>query len=360
MRVLVEVNHYPGILDREFEISPMRVAGEGRDRYVGVKPVLGEVPFRAGLDYVAMRELARRYLNFDVVICTNLPAIIAGKIARKMGFSGRIVFDDYGIWPWRGFLPWGPLGALFPTWARTNIISCRDSIDVVVTPSNFERMNAIRRYGFRAEAVFKIPYAIGEIFSPSVSGEQFRGELGISRSEFLITYVGRINPTKGLDRLVKALYLIRKVPARLLLVGRNQGYLGKVLRIGRSLGVLRRMKYAGTLPHERMPEVYAASDVVIIPSLYETFCFAAVEAMACGVPVVASRAGSLPEVVGGAGIICDPVPEEIAEAIERLWYDDGLRKELMRRGPVRAEELRAEARMIVEVISSEGTCEDCR
>ncbi|RLG46316.1 MAG: hypothetical protein DRN92_05530, partial [Thermoproteota archaeon] len=187
MRLLVEIDHYPGILDREFNVTYIKLgeATETKDRFLIVNPTLGRIPLRAGLDYVAIRNLARSYPNFDAIICTNLPALLAGKLARRMGFSGKIIFDDYGVWPWKGFLPWGPLAVFFPSWVRANIISCKKAIDVVVTPSEFERQNAIRRYGFKPESVFKIPYAIEDFFTPSASGNEFRSKLGVEDSELL-------------------------------------------------------------------------------------------------------------------------------------------------------------------------------
>ena len=352
MKLLVEINHYPGILDKEFDITYMRLEEAGvKGNIVSASSPPGNVPLRAGLDYFAIRNLAKRYLDFDAVICTNLPAIIAGKMARKMGFAGKIIFDDYGIWPWRGYLPWGPLAVLFPTWVRANIISSKKAIDIVVTPSEFERQNAIKRYGFKPGVVLRIPYTIEDFFSPSISGKRFREKLKMDDSEFLITYAGRLNPTKGLDRLVKAFALIKdEILSKLMIVGKDQGSLREIMRLSKRLNVFKRIIYLGLLPYKKMPEVYAASDVVIIPSLYETFCFVALEAMACGRPIIASRAGSLPEVIGSAGIFCDPNPEDLAKAIKRVLFDEELTRELRMKGPKRIRELRTEAEKITQVI----------
>ena len=354
MKLLVEINHYPGILDREFDITYIGLGKRGEERgFVTVSSRFGEIPLRAGLDYLAIKDLAKKYLDFDAVICTNLPTILAGKLARRMGFSGKIIFDDYGVWPWRGYLPWGPLGMLFPTWVQTNIILSREAIDIVVTPSEFERQNAIRKYRFRPEIVVRIPYTIRDFFSPSASGKKFREKIGVEDSEFLITFAGRLNPTKGLDFLVKAFALIKnEFSSRLLIVGRDQGFLREILRLGRRLNVLKRIIYLGALPYRRMPEVYAASDVIVIPSLYETFCFVALEAMACGKPVIASKVGSLPEVIGDAGILCDLNPKDLARAIERVFSDENLVADLRVRGPQRVRRLKEESKKILDIVSS--------
>ncbi len=354
MKLLVEINHYPGIIDKEFEITYMRIEEMGvKNGIMTLGSYIEKIPLRVGLDYFAIRNLAKRFMEFDAVICTNLPAILAGKMARKKGFTGKIIFDDYGLWPWRGYLPWGPLAIFFPLWVRTNILSSKKAIDIVVTPSEFERRNAIKKYGFKPETVVKVPYLVEDCFSPTISGKKFREKLNVKESEFLISYAGRLNPTKGLDRLVKAFALvINEVPGKLLIAGKDQGSLRMVMKLSKRLNILERVMYLGILPHKKMPEFYAASDVVVIPSLYETFCFVALEAMACGRPVIASKAGSLPEVIGDAGILCDPRPENLAKAIKRVLFNEELKKELRAKGPRRVAELRVEAKKIVQIILS--------
>jgi len=356
MRVLVEINHYPGLLERKFDLAYMKSLDLLDEDIVG-RPGFGigirRTAFRVGLNYFMIRALAERYLDYDAVICTNLPTIIAARMARKMGFSGKVVFDDYGVWPWKGFLPWGPMGALFPSWVRAVISSCREAIDAVITPSEFQRRNTIKRYGFNPEITMRIPYTIEDYFSPRVSGKKFRKWVRASTSEFLIAYAGRLNPVKGLDRLVLAFSTIEKeLPSRLLIAGRDQGVLRKIKRLAKRLGVLHKITYIGMLAREKMPEFYAASDILVIPSLYETFCFVALEAMACGTPVVASNVGSLPEVVGDAGILCKPEPDEIANAVMDLCRNRELLSELRNRGFSRVKELRRESEKIFRVLEA--------
>ncbi|HIE24154.1 MAG TPA: glycosyltransferase family 1 protein [Candidatus Korarchaeota archaeon] len=344
MRALVEINHYPEILEKMIDVTHMRLKHRSKKAKSQLTQLAREFAFRIGLDYLEIKRLALRYMRFDLIICTNLPTILAAKFAKTMGYSGTIVFDDYGVWPWRGYLPWSPLAAFFPAWVRTNIASCRKYIDYVVTPSEFERKNAIERYGFNPDMVYKIPYTIRNFFSKPIHKTKLRGILGVKNSEFILTYVGRLNPIKGIDRLIRAFAAIKnEIPSRLIIVGRDQGFLKKIIKLCKTLDVSDGVRYLGFIPYRKMPEVYAASDVVIIPSLYETFCSVALEAMACGTPVVASNVGSLPEVVGEAGILCKPNPESIAEAIKKLWFDKELLENLRWKGPKRARKLRLEA-----------------
>jgi glycosyltransferase involved in cell wall biosynthesis len=81
------------------------------------------------------------------------------------------------------------------------------------------------------------------------------------------------------------------------------------------------------------------ADALVFPSLYEGFGLPALEAMACAVPVIAGNASSLPEVVGDAGLLVDPVDvDALADAIGRVLADEGLRQELALRGLARSRE----------------------
>jgi len=89
------------------------------------------------------------------------------------------------------------------------------------------------------------------------------------------------------------------------------------------------VNFTGRLTKEALAKQYSRAEIAVVPSLYEGFGFPASEAMACGVPVIASSAGALPEVVGNAGILVPPgEPEPLAEAIKRLSEDKQLQREL--------------------------------
>jgi glycosyltransferase involved in cell wall biosynthesis len=83
--------------------------------------------------------------------------------------------------------------------------------------------------------------------------------------------------------------------------------------------------------------LYSGSSVFVFPSLYEGFGLPLVEAMACGVPVIASNTSSVPEIVGDAALLASPTePETFAEAIMRVRSDERLRKALIEKGLTRA------------------------
>jgi glycosyltransferase involved in cell wall biosynthesis len=95
----------------------------------------------------------------------------------------------------------------------------------------------------------------------------------------------------------------------------------------------------GFVPDELLPAVYSAASVLAFPSLYEGFGLPILEAMACGTPVVASRASCLPEVAEGAALLIDPTDvDELATALELMLSDPSLRARLVEQGLQRASE----------------------
>ena len=149
----------------------------------------------------------------------------------------------------------------------------------------------------------------------------------------LILYVGGISPHKNLERLLGAANRV-KGPWHLALVGEysNDSFFSsynEVLELSRKLDIVDRVTFTGHVPDTDLVILYNLATMLVLPSLSEGFGLPVVEAMACGLPVAASNRGSLPEVIGGAGLLFDPYSEhEIANAISRLLGDASLRDEL--------------------------------
>jgi len=113
-----------------------------------------------------------------------------------------------------------------------------------------------------------------------------------------------------------------------------------------------RVRFLGFVPDAALPALYRGASMLVFPSRGEGFDLPPLEAMACGTPVVAGEAGSIPEIADGAALLVDPGdPASIASAMRRLCADDGLRARLVAKGLARAAQLRwpacAEATMAV-------------
>jgi glycosyltransferase involved in cell wall biosynthesis len=179
-----------------------------------------------------------------------------------------------------------------------------------------------------------------------------------------ILYVGRIYPEqKGLESLVEAFALLpRPLDARLRLVGEDWGGLARLERIARDLGVAGRMNATGPIPRRELLSEYASSDLFVLPSLFEPFGIVLLEAMAAGLPVVATRVGGIPEVVeeNRTAILVSPGnPAELARAINRCLSDRMLSARLGSEGRRRVEQFAwprlvpAYVQLVSNVISAE-------
>jgi alpha-1,3-rhamnosyl/mannosyltransferase len=172
-----------------------------------------------------------------------------------------------------------------------------------------------------------------------------RERLGIAPEDRVLTYVGGFNRHKNVLRLIEAMpSILGPCPeARLVIVGRTTGarFWDNIddLKAGatRDARASDRITFTGEIADAEMAELLATSEALVFPSLWEGFGLPAVEAMYCGTPVLASDRGSLPEVVGGAGLFFDPErTDDLAAAAIRLLTEPGLRAFLGRAAEERA------------------------
>ena len=159
----------------------------------------------------------------------------------------------------------------------------------------------------------------------------------------LILYVGGISPHKNLQGLLHALARIERSAWHVVLVGDYAGdsFFGcykEVLELSRSLNLAERVTFTGYVGDADLVILYNLATMLVLPSFGEGFGLPVVEAMACGLPVAASNRNSLPEIVGEAGLLFDPLSQEqLAGVITRLLNDELLRNELRTRGLKRIE-----------------------
>jgi len=147
-------------------------------------------------------------------------------------------------------------------------------------------------------------------------------------------------PHKNLATLIRAVGLASASGLVLVVAGAVDRRYPSALDLAQASGVERRVIVLGVVPEADLPALYSAADVLVCPSLAEGFGLTALEAMACGTPVVSSNRSSLPEVVADAGIQVDPLDEgEIADAIGRVVGDSALAARLKAAGLHRAAQL---------------------
>src|SRR5439155_16616195 len=151
-------------------------------------------------------------------------------------------------------------------------------------------------YNAEPHKVTVIPLGVDlERFRP-MDQEAARAELGL-KDERIILFVGRIEPLKGVDILINAAAILDSdVDCSVLIVGGDESSASRIEELqglARDLGIDHRVAFVGAVDHDSLPLFYNAADICVVPSHYESFGLVAVEAMACGVPVIASRVGGL-------------------------------------------------------------------
>jgi D-inositol-3-phosphate glycosyltransferase len=215
-----------------------------------------------------------------------------------------------------------------------------DLADSLIAANPDERAHLIWHQHSRSSKVCTIPPGVDlDLFRP-LDRFECRRQLGLGDDERVVVFVGRIDPIKGLDTLLEASTLItRYVPEAVFLViggeldekGAAVGPLAEIVRQAEDQRVASSFRFLGSLPQSALPSYYSAADVVAVPSRYESFGLVAVEAMACGTPVVATRSGGLRFTVeDGLNGLLAPVGEapRFARALTRVLSDDVLRRRL--------------------------------
>lgn len=168
--------------------------------------------------------------------------------------------------------------------------------------------------------------------------EEVRVRLGLP--EKMALYVGTLEPRKNVTGLIRAFGSLKSTKGlkHVLVITGMKGWLyGEIFKTVEKLGLYGCVKFTGYVDKEDLPCLYNLADVFVYPSFYEGFGLPALEAMACGCPVITSNTSSLPEVVGGAGILTDPRDREaLAGAIYRSITNEGLRQRMRAEGLKRA------------------------
>ncbi len=205
------------------------------------------------------------------------------------------------------------------------VIACSD---LVLASTTEERDQLVEHYGAPGERIEIVPPGVDhERFSPGPPESRVasRRALGLGDAPLLL-FVGRIQPLKGLHLAISCLAELGDPRATLVVVGGpsgpdGPGELELLHEHARLSGVTDRVRFVSPQPHDRLAEYYRAADVCLVPSRTESFGLVALEAAACGTPVVAANVGGLRSLVddGVTGYLVDGrVPADYAEPVERL------------------------------------------
>lgn len=219
--------------------------------------------------------------------------------------------------------------------------------ETLIALSKSARDDMVSLLGVPPAKIAVIPGAAGDEFRPSAETYQAQTDaahifdLPTPEEGGYILFVSTIEPRKNLVSLLEAYSVlvgrgITPLPS-LVVAGREGWLFEKVHSRITELKLNGKVKLIGEVPAAQLPLLYQGARIFALPSIYEGFGLSALEALACGVPVVASTGGSLPEVVGSAGILLDPHDiEGWADALERVLLDPAEERRLRDAGPIQA------------------------
>ncbi len=211
----------------------------------------------------------------------------------------------------------------------------------VMTISENSARDIMELYGVPRERVAIVSPAVGAEFYPvgdPAAGAAVKAKYGIRRGRFVLSG-GGAEPRKNIALLIEAFGRAKglRESVNLVVVGGMDRGAEAIRAAVRRAGLEAAVIFPGYVPLGDLLALYAHCALFVFPSLYEGFGMPALEAMACGAPVVCSNAAALPEVVGDAALLIDPTDvEAMASAMMQVVEDGGLREDLRRRGALRA------------------------
>jgi D-inositol-3-phosphate glycosyltransferase len=190
--------------------------------------------------------------------------------------------------------------------------------------SEREKEDLIHYYDASPKTISVIPCGVNlNLFKP-IDKKIARRFLGFD-GENIILFVGRIVPLKGIEKLLMAMpYIIQKQRLKLAVIGgdeRSQAEMERLQSLSKSLKINDSVSFLGLVKQDILPYFYSAANLCVVPSYYESFGLVALESLACGTPVVATRVGGMENVIrqGETGyVVEDNTPQHLADKIALL------------------------------------------
>lgn len=309
------------------------VYGRGEDEFLRGLPPGGVIEARQPVYSLSeqlffARETAKKPGGVFHSPHYNAPLLFRGKLVVTIHDLTHLKIPEY--------LPSAKAGV----YARLMLGAASRKASMIITSSESVKSDIIKILGAPEDKVSVIPLAAGKEFKPAADKaetEKFREKYGLP--EGFILYAGNMKKHKNLGVLLEAYNnLLKKRKLDAPLVFSTAGRIDpSLVRKSSSMGISGSVKFLPFIPDDEMPLLYNAAAMFVFPSLSEGFGLPLLEAFACGVPCAASNAASLPEVAGGAAVLCDPGSAgDFEKAIYDIMSDSSLRESLSRRGLARA------------------------
>ena len=197
--------------------------------------------------------------------------------------------------------------------------------DRILVATGKERDHLLQHYGASPEIIGVVPCGVNlDLFRP-LDKATARQRVGFAPDESIVLFVGRFAPLKGIDRLMEAVAQLQGYQRlRLVIVGGDGPRTPEAMRLrrlSRKLGIHGSVSFVGRVEQDNLPPYYSAADVLVLPSYYESFGLVALESLASGTPVVATKVGAVENILrqGETGhVVSNGSPFSLANGIEEM------------------------------------------
>lgn len=268
-------------------------------------PAFDVLLFPTVYTYVPVRSRARKLVMIHDVIAETFPELTTPRFSSRIFWNAKVALG-------------------------------RMQADALITVSDYSRDCIFKRFGTNPSRIFVVGEAADPIFrklDDPRPGPKLRG-LGLDGTGRTVVYVGGFSPHKNLEALVAAFARIAAREefddVRLVMVGGTSGdafhsYFGTIAAQVEALGLRERVIFTGFMDDQDLVVLLNTASVAVLPSLMEGFGLPAVEAAACGCPVIATKASPLEKLLAGAGVFIDPAEDPIYRALELVLSSPELR-----------------------------------
>jgi glycosyltransferase involved in cell wall biosynthesis len=212
-----------------------------------------------------------------------------------------------------------------------------EQADHILTVSQFSKQDIINIFGTDPQKISVVHSAPTEAYQPLpklATQKKITALYGLRKPYIL--YAGGLNPRKNVAELIYAYSKVhRDLPhlQQLIILGGNSNHTDQLKQLVEALNLKADVIFPGFVNSEDLPLLYNGADLFVYPSLYEGFGLPPIEAMACGTPVITSNVSSIPEIVGDAAMMINPVDTlQLAETIFSVLSSEELRVSLIQKG----------------------------
>lgn len=225
---------------------------------------------------------------------------------------------------------------LWRVWYKANVKRAAK----IITVSEHVKRDILRDFPVRSDSIRVIPNGVDRRFRPCAGTQVFRDKYHLP--ERYVLFVGTTSPNKNIRRAIDAVNLVRNrhgLDHQFIVAGLPGGDDAALKRYVASNRLRDTVRFLGYVDDNDLPQLYANAELFLFPSIMEGFGIPPLEAMRCGIPVVAAATSCLPEVLGDAAIWVNPLcVESIAEGVATALLDKDARNRAIAKGLSRAEQ----------------------